>query len=293
MRNTSKPRGVAKEIGDDGEERREEAQGEEDDDREWRSARPSTGSAEAARCRDAAPGPTARCSLGRGHRQPSTNSASRLSQPTSTLESICRPRAGGARLLDDHHLLPDPDPVLHARAQRVGVVELAFDDVLGVRRSLDEAQELRPDHDEALRRGASPATLNVPGVADALVELAGAPAHRDDVHLAHELGDEAVDRARVDLLRRADLDDPPRLHHGDPVRHHHRLLERVGDVDEGLAGLLVDVLELLLERLLELVVEGRQRLVEEQDLGIVGEGAGEGDALALAARAGASRSCEK
>ena len=57
------------------------------------------------------------------------------------------------------------------------------------------------------------------------------------------------------------------------------------DVDEGLAGLPVNVLELLLEGLSQLVVDCRKRLVEEQDLGIVGEGASKRDALALAARA--------
>ena len=58
----------------------------------------------------------------------------------------------------------------------------------------------------------------------------------------------------------------------------------MGDVDEGLAGLAVDVLELLLERLAQLVVDGRERLVEEQDLRVESERTGQGDTLALAAR---------
>ena len=92
-------------------------------------------------------------------------------------------------------------------------------------------------------------------------------------------------RRGVDLVRRADLHELARAHDSDAVAHDHRLFEAVGDVDEGLAGLPVNVLELLLERLSQLVVDCRERLVEEQDLGIVGEGASKRDALALAARA--------
>ena len=60
---------------------------------------------------------------------------------------------------------------------------------------------------------------------------------------------------RVDFLRRADLHQLAGAHHADAVAHHHRLFEGVGDVDEGLAGLAVDVLQLLLERLAQLVVD--------------------------------------
>ena len=94
-----------------------------------------------------------------------------------------------------------------------------------------------------------------------------------------------VSRRRVDLVRRADLHQLAVAHDADAVAHHHRLFEAVGDVDEGLVRLAVDVLQLLLERLPELVVDRRERLVEEQDLRVVGEGAGERDALPLAARA--------
>ena len=92
-----------------------------------------------------------------------------------------------------------------------------------------------------------------------------------------------VARRGVDLLRRADLHQLARAHDADAVAHHHRLFQAVGDVDEGLAGFPVDVLQLLLERLAQLVVDGRERLVEEQDVGFVGERPGERDALPLAA----------
>jgi hypothetical protein len=87
----------------------------------------------------------------------------------------------------------------------------------------------------------------------------------------------------INLRRRADLDDAPGLHDRDAVRHHHRLLEAVGNVDEGAPRALVKLLELDLQRLPKAVVDGRQRLVEEQDLGVRGEGAGERHALPFAA----------
>ena len=109
--------------------------------------------------------------------------------------------------------------------------------------------------------------------------------HFQGIDLAHELGDELVDGTVVDLVGGADLHQSSLLHDADAVRHHHRLLQGVRDVDEGLAGLPVDVLELLLERLAQAEVERGERLVEEQDLRVEGERAGERDALALSARA--------
>ncbi len=55
------------------------------------------------------------------------------------------------------------------------------------------------------------------------------------------------------------------------------------DEDEGDAGGLLDVLELLLHVLAELQVERGERLVEQQELGVVDEGAGDSHALLLAA----------
>ena len=57
------------------------------------------------------------------------------------------------------------------------------------------------------------------------------------------------------------------------------------DVDEGLARGAVEVLELDLEQLAQPIVDGGQRLVEEQDVGIGGQGAGQRHPLALTARA--------
>ena len=57
----------------------------------------------------------------------------------------------------------------------------------------------------------------------------------------------------------------------------------MGDEDERDPHLLLDLLELDLHLLAELEVEGAERLVEQQHLGPVDEGPGQGDALALTA----------
>ena len=82
---------------------------------------------------------------------------------------------------------------------------------------------------------------------------------------------------------RAELFDPAAVHHRDRVGHRHGLLLVVGDVHEGDADLGLDALELQLHLAAQLEVEGAERLVEEQHLGVVDQRAGDGDALLLAA----------
>ena len=53
----------------------------------------------------------------------------------------------------------------------------------------------------------------------------------------------------------------------------------MGDVDEGQADLLLDALELDLHLPAQLEVEGAERLVEEEHVGAVDQGAGQGHAL--------------
>ena len=62
-----------------------------------------------------------------------------------------------------------------------------------------------------------------------------------------------------------ELFDPTTVHDGDPVPHRQRLLLVVGDEDERRAGALLDPLELDLHLLAELLVQGAEGLVEEQD----------------------------
>ncbi|GJD77875.1 hypothetical protein NBEOAGPD_1086 [Methylobacterium gregans] len=73
------------------------------------------------------------------------------------------------------------------------------------------------------------------------------------------------------------------IHHHHEVGERHRLLLAVGDVDEGEAELGLDPLQLGPHPHPQERVEGRERLVEEQDLGAGDEGAGERHALLLAA----------
>jgi hypothetical protein len=114
--------------------------------------------------------------------------------------------------------------------------------------------------------------------------LAGRDLARDDVDVADELRDEARLRPLVELARRRDLDEPSAIHHRDAIRHRHRLLLVVGHDQEGGAKPDLDVHELELGLLAQLLVECRERLVEEQHLRLFRQRAGKRDALPLPAR---------
>ena len=117
---------------------------------------------------------------------------------------------------------------------------------------------------------------------DALLRGAG---HRQAQHVAasDEPGHERVRGLVVDLVRGADLLDPAGLHHGDPVRHRHRLGLVVRDVDRGGAALPLDAPDLGAGLLAQLRVEVRQRLVEQHGAGTDDQGPRQRDALLLAA----------
>src|SRR6185312_10035814 len=70
-----------------------------------------------------------------------------------------------------------------------------------------------------------------------------------------------------------------RRHHHDLVAQGHGLVDAVRDEDDGLLVRLPNAQQLLLQDGLVLLVERREGLVHEQDLRIVGEGTGYGDAL--------------
>src|SRR5215468_7274082 len=99
----------------------------------------------------------------------------------------------------------------------------------------------------------------------------------DQVHEPHEIGDDLVDRSRVDLARRADLHDLAGVHHGDPVRERHRLGLVVGHVDERDAGAALKLLQLPAHALTQLGVQVREWLVEQQNAGLDHEAPGERD----------------
>ena len=85
----------------------------------------------------------------------------------------------------------------------------------------------------------------------------------------------------VDLERRADLLDPPRVHHDDEVRHRHRLALVVRDDDRRDPELLLEEPELHLQLLAQVRIERGQRLVQQEEPRLQRERAGGRDALAL------------
>ena len=88
----------------------------------------------------------------------------------------------------------------------------------------------------------------------------------------------------VDLLRRAELLDAAGVHDGDQVGRGHGLALVVGDVDRRVAVGVVQAADLEAHLLAQVGVEVRQRLVQQQGLGLHDQRAGERDALLLAAR---------
>src|SRR4051812_30216860 len=105
-----------------------------------------------------------------------------------------------------------------------------------------------------------------------------------DVGRPDEVGDEGIARPLVDLRRRSDLLDRPRVEDDDPVAHGEGLVLVVGDQEEGDADLPLQALELHLHLFAQLAVQRGQRLVQQQHLWTVHQGAGEGDPLPLTAR---------
>ncbi len=106
--------------------------------------------------------------------------------------------------------------------------------------------------------------------------------HRVDV--AQEAVDERRRRAVVDLRRRADLLDPPLVHHHHLVGHFQRLFLVMGNEDAGKTHFVVQMPQPTAQVLAHLGVEGAERFVQQQQPGLHRQGAGQGDALALAAR---------
>ena len=87
----------------------------------------------------------------------------------------------------------------------------------------------------------------------------------------------------VHLARRSHLLDAAVVEDGDPIAHRERLFLIVGDVDERHAKLLLELLELDLELLTQLQIEGAERLVEQERPRRVHDRPRERDTLALTA----------
>ena len=107
---------------------------------------------------------------------------------------------------------------------------------------------------------------------------AAEPGHRPE-----EGHHEVVGGAVVEGHRVAHLLDPALVEHRDPVGDVERLLLVVGDQHGGHVDLVVQPAQPLPQVGAHLGVEGAERLVEEQHLGVDREGPGQGHPLALAA----------
>ena len=106
----------------------------------------------------------------------------------------------------------------------------------------------------------------------------------DQVVLTDELGGEALGRTLVNVSRGTLLDQTAVGDDGDAVGNGHRLFLIVGDVDEGDADFLLDALELEAHVLAQIGVERSEWLVEQQDVALQHQRAGELDPLLLPAR---------
>ncbi len=105
----------------------------------------------------------------------------------------------------------------------------------------------------------------------------------EDVDVADEFADQAADRGLVDVDRAADLGDPAQVHDGDAFGHGHGLFLVVGHHYAGHAHALDDLHQLQLHLRAQLLVQGAHGLVQQEQLGTLGQGTGQGHALALAA----------
>ena len=110
---------------------------------------------------------------------------------------------------------------------------------------------------------------------------AGDVGHRYGVQQALGVG---VGRVLVDLRGRSDLHQLAQVHDPDGVGHVPDNRQVVGDHEEGQARALLQVLHQVEDLGLDRHVEGRDRLVGHDQLGLEGQGPGQPDALALAAR---------
>ena len=86
----------------------------------------------------------------------------------------------------------------------------------------------------------------------------------EQIDVADEVGDPARIRLLVDFRRRRDLHEPAAIHDADAVGERHRFALVVGDDDEGQAEPALQLHQLELRFAAQLLVERRQRLVEQQ-----------------------------
>ena len=103
------------------------------------------------------------------------------------------------------------------------------------------------------------------------------------VYRADEVGDEAAVREFVNLIGLTNLQEAALFHHGDAVGQRHRLLLVVRDDNESNPKLVLNVHEFELRLLTQFLVQGRERLIQQQHLGSLDECTCQRNALLLSA----------
>jgi hypothetical protein len=105
----------------------------------------------------------------------------------------------------------------------------------------------------------------------------------EDVGFAKKVGGKYAARLEVEFLRRADLLHASLIHKADAIREDQRFALIVGDVEHGHPECLVNALDLELQLVAQLLVQGAERLVHQNEIRVVDQAAGNRDALLLAA----------
>ncbi len=105
----------------------------------------------------------------------------------------------------------------------------------------------------------------------------------EEIDLTEEIHHEFGLRRVEDFVRRADLLDAAFVHHDDAVGQFQCLFLIVRDENASYVNFVVQAAEPASQLLTHFGVERAERLVEQQDFRLDGKGAGQGDALSLAA----------
>ena len=106
----------------------------------------------------------------------------------------------------------------------------------------------------------------------------------EQVDVADELAHQAAGGRFVDIDRRTDLGNPAQVHDGDALGHGHGLFLVVGHHHAGHPHALDDLDQFQLHLRAQFLVQRAHWLVKQQQLRALGQRAGQGHALALAAR---------
>ena len=106
---------------------------------------------------------------------------------------------------------------------------------------------------------------------------------RNDIGVTDETRHEGRRRPAIDQLRAIDLLDPAAIEDRHPIGQRQSLALIVGDIEEGGAHLAMHPAEFLLHVEADGEIQGRQRLVQQQDLRPGDQNPGQGHALHLAA----------